>query len=67
MPIKGFLVGNGVTNWKYDTNPSFPQTLEGFDMAPHSYLAEFEKNNCTVDHTGSVVTGDNATCLKLWN
>jgi len=24
IPVKGFMVGNGVTNWKYDTNPSLP-------------------------------------------
>jgi len=41
IPIKGFFVGNGVTNWKYDTNPSLPQTLEGFDMIPKAYLESF--------------------------
>lgn len=42
LPIKGFMVGNGITNWKYDTNPTFPQTLGGFDMIPNKLLEEYE-------------------------
>jgi len=30
--IKGFMVGNGVTNWKYDADPAWVDTLNGFKM-----------------------------------
>lgn len=55
--IKGFLVGNGVTNWKYDTNPSLPDTLGGFDMIPRSLLDEFNNANCVIDRNGEAVSG----------
>lgn len=42
VPVKGFMVGNGVTNWKFDTNPTLPQTLGGFDMIPNRWLEAFE-------------------------
>jgi hypothetical protein len=42
LPIKGFMVGNGVTNWYYDTNPTLPATLGGFDMTPNRWLDAFE-------------------------
>lgn len=49
IPIKGFMVGNGVTNWKYDTTPSLPQTLGGFDMIPNKWLDLYEQLLCSVD------------------
>jgi hypothetical protein len=30
--LKGFMVGNGVTNWNYDADPSWVDTLNGFKM-----------------------------------
>lgn len=49
LPIKGFMVGNGVTNWKFDTNPTLPQTLGGFDMIPNKWLDAFEQGICNVN------------------
>jgi hypothetical protein len=40
--LKGFMVGNGVTNWRFDTNPSLPATLGGFDMIPNEWLDLYE-------------------------
>lgn len=37
--LRGFLVGNGVTNWEVDTSPAVPETLGGFDMIPNDLLA----------------------------
>jgi len=67
LPIKGFMVGNGVTNWYYDTNPTLPATLGGFDMTPNRWLDAFEQGICRVSFKG-VVTGDDVTfCTDLWN
>jgi hypothetical protein len=30
--LKGFMVGNGVTNWKYDAEASWVDTYYGFKM-----------------------------------
>jgi carboxypeptidase C (cathepsin A) len=32
IPLKGFAVGNGCTNWDVDTEPAILPTLHGFDM-----------------------------------
>jgi carboxypeptidase C (cathepsin A) len=32
IPLKGFMVGNGATNWDFDVGPSYPQTLYNFNM-----------------------------------
>ena len=34
--LKGFMVGNGVTNWKYDADPAWVDTLNGFKMISSS-------------------------------
>jgi hypothetical protein len=32
--IKGTMVGNGATDWDFDSNPSFPDTVRNFNMIP---------------------------------
>ena len=66
IPIKGFMVGNGVTNWKYDTEPSLPQTLGGFDMIPNDWLAAFQSKNCNVDRDGKVTGKDVDFCTDIF-
>lgn len=57
-PIKGMLVGNGVTNWDYDVSPSFPETTYNFNIIGKKQIDYFRKNNCTYyfndfkNHTG---------------
>jgi len=34
MNLKGFLVGNGCTDWEVDTNPALPDTLGAFNIIP---------------------------------
>merc|ERR1711924_581990 len=40
------MVGNGVTNWDYDTSPAVPATTYQFNMIPKKYMDFFEKNGC---------------------
>lgn len=65
--LKGMLVGNGVTNWLYDTEPSLPATLGGFDMIPNNYLALYQQYACRVDFHGNVEGDDPLFCEKLFN
>lgn len=32
--LKGFLVGNGATNWDFDVSPSFPSIAYDFNLIP---------------------------------
>jgi len=64
--LKGFLVGNGATNWNYDVSPSFPETVYNFNLIPKKYQDFFDQNNCTYyfndfrNHTGP------DTCDPVW-
>lgn len=64
--LKGFMVGNGVTNWRFDTNPSLPATLGGFDMVPNDWLDLYEQNTCMVDFHGEVSGDDKILCEQLF-
>jgi hypothetical protein len=46
MNLQGFMVGNGATNWNFDVEPSFPQTVRWFNIIPPSLLNDFETNEC---------------------
>lgn len=48
------MVGNGVTNWNYDTNPALPDTLNGFDMIPNQLWLDFTELGCNVGFHGDV-------------
>lgn len=44
--LKGFVVGNGVTDWQYDADVSMPETLTYFNLVPESYLDKWNNNHC---------------------
>lgn len=50
--LKGFLVGNGATDWDFDVMPSFPETAYNFNVIPKSLLDEYQKLECTVYFNG---------------
>jgi carboxypeptidase C (cathepsin A) len=46
IKLTGFLVGNGATNWDFDSTPSYPQTVYNFNMIPTHLLDFMEQNDC---------------------
>lgn len=44
--LKGTMVGNGATDWDYDSDPSFPETVYNFNLVPKSVIDSWEKNGC---------------------
>ncbi len=63
------MVGNGVTNWVYDTEPSWVDTYNGFKMISSYLYNQIQENNCfynSSDFTGHD-NGDSTTCGGLWN
>ena len=41
IPLAGYMVGNGATNWDYDVHPSFAATVANFNIIPQKMLKEW--------------------------
>jgi len=41
IPLEGFMVGNGATDWDYDVHPSFAATVANFNIVPQTLLKEW--------------------------
>lgn len=41
--LKGFMVGNGVTNWKYDTTPAFVEMAYWHGLYDDDLYADLKK------------------------
>merc|ERR1719464_564087 len=46
IPLAGYMVGNGATNWDYDVHPSFAATVANFNILPQKMLKEWNDNEC---------------------
>ncbi len=44
--MKGYIVGNGVTNWKYDTTPAFIEMGYWHGLYDTDIYDALKKNNC---------------------
>ena len=45
--LRGFIVGNGVTNWKYDGDPAYIQMAFGNSLFGTKLQQSIKENNCT--------------------
>lgn len=48
--MKGFLVGNPVTNWKYDADPAMVPTAYQFNLYGLEFKKKLDSNNCTYEY-----------------
>jgi carboxypeptidase C (cathepsin A) len=48
--LKGFMVGNGVTNWNYDTNPATIEMMYWHSMYNTTMYEEITALNCESAH-----------------
>ena len=39
--LKGFMVGNGATDWDFDVSPSFPSIVYNFNLIPKKLYDEY--------------------------
>ena len=44
--LKGFIVGNGATDWNYDVMPSFPEVIKYFNLIPESIYNNYTDRGC---------------------
>jgi serine carboxypeptidase-like clade 1 len=67
MNLQGYMVGNGATNWDFDVEPSFPQTVRWFNIIPPSLLTSFQDNECHYYfYPDFDTTRQSAKCDELW-
>ena len=65
--LKGFLVGNGATQWDVDISPSFPEVVYNFNLIPKSLLDTYNDNNC-IAYFNDVHPATNTTiCETSWD
>lgn len=55
--LKGFMVGNGVTNWKYDTDPAAFEMSYWHSLTDRADYDAFYDNNCDFSYRGPEPTG----------
>lgn len=67
--IKGFAVGNGVTNWDFDVFASTPDTFYNFNMIPKDMYEKYNSMGCVEPFNGNrPVNGtDPKMCEDLFN
>jgi len=52
-PLKGMMVGNGVTNWKYDTDPAAFEMAYWHSLIDKDLYDSKTKNNCSLNVIGN--------------
>lgn len=46
LNLKGYIVGNGATNWDIDISPAYPEVVYNFNIIPQTLLNTFQTNGC---------------------
>lgn len=71
MNLKGFIVGNGATDWTFDVQPVFPELVKYFNLIPESVYKEWNREGCTIFFNGTITFDDAianiTTCNNTWN
>ena len=65
--LKGFIVGNGATDWDIDISPSFPDVVYNFNIIPPRLIKNYTDSQCTYYFRNvRAPSPDNAVCKDLW-
>ena len=65
--MKGYIVGNGATDWAYDVSPSFGRTVYGFNLVPYDYIEYLEQNDCVYYFNDFKPHSGPEGCDEIWN
>ena len=60
------MVGNGATNWSYDSPPSFPATASNFNVIPYHLFKTFEDNECHFYFDDVRPASKSPICIATW-
>lgn len=64
--MKGFIVGNGATDFHYDVSPSFPETVYNLNIIKKDLLDEFNSNDCFFSFNGVLPETATKECVSAW-
>ena len=67
LNLKGFLVGNGATNWEVDISRSFPEVMYNFNLIPKSLLDTYNNNDCVNYFNDLKPPTNTSVCGDAWN
>jgi len=67
MNLKGYLVGNGATNWDFDVSPSFPQIAKDFNLIPNDLYHNYTHSSCKKWFNDFKPMEGPPYCADLWN
>lgn len=67
--LKGFMVGNGCTNWKYDTEPAYYEMAAYHSLYPMETWEAMQSNSCLNEYYNENWKGDTVSelCSGLRN
>lgn len=69
--LKGFIVGNGATDWDHDVMPSFPDVIKYFNILPIEIHDSYSHYGCTLFFNGTMKydkdKGNGTECAELWS
>lgn len=60
--LRGMMVGNGVTNWHYDCDPSYIDLLYGHSILPEKLYNDIKKEGCTFSQFANLTGDMNPKC-----
>ncbi len=67
LNLKGFIVGNGATQWEVDISPSFPEVMYNFNLIQKPLLDTYRNNDC-INYFNDLKPPTNSTvCENAWN
>jgi hypothetical protein len=67
IPLKGFLVGNGATDFYVDVSPSFPATVYNFNIIKEDLYNTYVENGCFNSFNGVLPDSTSQACKDAWD
>lgn len=68
--LKGFIVGNGATDWTYDVQPSFVELVKYFNLIPDSIYRNWTDHQCNYFFNGTIAFNKSSAskefCEGIW-
>jgi len=65
--LKGFIVGNGATNWDVDISPAFPEVVNGFNIITKDLLTYYQSLNCHFYFNDAKPSNNSKECNDTWD
>lgn len=66
MNLRGFLVGNGVTDFMIDVEPAFPPTVYNFNIILKDLYDQFNSLDCLFTFNDVIPYDNSPECIATW-